>query len=164
MRKQAVTCALMLHFLISLQGCATRVPATDSRPMTAADIPGMNPALDHYIAWVPRNKALTPAVAMAQTHISMGYAKEQAARRLCGDSWLLDEAVTDRIGPVAVTAPAAMGNYPAWYYRVSLQPGLHGCEQISPPQLYRAINDNLPAWIRLEMAASAKAGAARWFE
>jgi len=93
-------------------------------------------------------------VAMALTHISMGYAREQAARKFCGDDWLMDESVTERIGPIAVTAPETIGSYPAWYYRVSLQPGLMGCEQVSTNQLYRAIQENLPGWIRLEMAVT----------
>ena len=164
MKKQAITLALTIYILISLQGCATRGPASRSMQMTAADIPDTNPALDHYIAWVPRNKAQTPAVAMAQTHISMGYAKEQAARKFCGNGWLMDESVKERVGPLAITAPASIGSYPAWYYRVSLQPGLHGCERISPPQLYREIIENLPAWIRLEMAASATPGTAKLIE
>jgi len=82
---------------------------------------------------------------MAQAHISMGYAREQAARKFCGGDWLMDEAATERIGPIAATAP----------HRVSLQPGLLGCEQVSTHLLYRAIQENLPEWISLDMAATA---------
>jgi len=156
MKKQSVACTLMIYIiLISLQGCATRATTVEAGPWAAEDIPGANPALDHYIAWVPRNGAQTPTVAIALTHISMGYAKEQASRKFCGGDWLMDESVTDRVGPIAVTAPDDMGRYPAWYYRISLPPGLHGCEQVSMPQLYRAIQDNLPEWIRLDMAMTA---------
>ncbi|HYQ71912.1 MAG TPA: hypothetical protein VET88_08290, partial [Gammaproteobacteria bacterium] len=115
MKKQTVTRALTIYFLISLQGCATRIPATEPRQLTAEDIPDANPALDHYIAWVPRDSAQTSAVAMAQAHISMGYAKEQTERQLCGDNRLMDETVTERIGPIAIIAPEALGSYPAWY-------------------------------------------------
>jgi len=154
MKKQAVACALTLYILITLQGCATRASTTGTGLQAVEDIPDANPALDQYIAWVPRSKAQTPTVAMALTHISMGYAREQAARKFCGDDWLMDESVTERIGPIAVTAPETIGSYPAWYYRVSLQPGLMGCEQVSTNQLYRAIQENLPGWIRLEMAVT----------
>jgi hypothetical protein len=92
---------------------------------------------------------------MALAHISMGYAKEQTARRFCGDGLLLDEAVTERAGPMATVAPEDIGRYPAWFYRISLQPGLHGCEQASTQQLYRAIQDNLPEWITLDTAVTA---------
>ena len=164
MKKQAVTRALTIYILISLQGCATRAPVTDAAQITEAEIPPPDPALDHYIAWVPRNGARTPAVAMAQTHISMGYAKEQVARKLCGNSMLLDESVAEHVGPLAMIAPESVGGYPAWYYRVSLLPGLHGCGRISSPRLYLAIKDNLPSWIRLEMAATATPGTAKLFE
>jgi hypothetical protein len=155
MKNQTVACALAFYTLISLQGCATRGAAGDAGPEAAADIPAADPALDHYVAWVPRDAAQTPTVAMALAHISMGYAKEQASRSFCGDGLLIDEAVTQRTGPMATVAPEDIGRYPAWFYRISLQPGLHGCEQASTAQLYRAIQDNLPEWIRLETAVTA---------
>jgi len=163
MEKQTVVYALTLYILTSLQGCATRPPTAEPGMPGAENIPGANPALDHYTAWVPRDRAQTPSVAMAITHISMGYAKEQASRKLCGDNWLMHESITERAGPVAVIAPETMGGYPAWYYRVSLQPGLLGCERISSPRLYRAIQDNLPEWIRLEPAVNISNGTATLF-
>jgi hypothetical protein len=156
MKNLTTACALAFYTLISLQGCATRGGAGGAGPQAAADIPDADPTLDHYVAWIPRDAAQTPTVAMALAHISMGYAKEQTARSFCGDDdMLMDEAVTERTGPMATIAPEDIGRYPAWFYRVSLQPGLHGCEQASTPQLYRAIQDNLPAWIRLETAVTA---------
>lgn len=154
MKKQTVTRVLAVYILISLQGCATRTMETAGMPTVLEDIPDADPALDHYTAWVPRNAAQTPAVAVAQTHISMGYAKEQAAKRWCGNDWLTDEPVTERIGPVAVMAPETLGRYPAWYYRVGLQPGLQGCEQVSRQRLYRTIQESLPEWMRLELAVA----------
>ncbi len=154
MKNQTVACVLAFYILISLQGCATRGAVGAAEAVAAEDIPDANPALDRYVAWVPRDAAQTPAVAIALTHISMGYAKEQAARRFCGNDWLVDEPVTEQAGPMATMAPDAIGSYPAWYYRISLQPGLHGCEQRSTAQLYRAIQDNLPEWIRLETAVT----------
>jgi len=162
MKNQTVARAIAFYILISQQGCATHgaagdarlIAAGDARLIAAGDIPDADPALDHYVAWVPREAAQTPTVAVALTHISMGYAKQQAARSFCGHDWLVDESVTEQTGPMATIAPEAIGRYPAWYYRISLQPGLHGCEQASTPQLYRAIQDNLPEWIRLEMAVT----------
>lgn len=154
MNNQTVACAVALYILISLQACATRGAAGEARLVAAEDIPEADPALDHYVAWVPRDAAQTPTVAMALTHISMGYAKEQAARSFCGNAWLVDESIKEQTGPVATIAPEAIGRYPAWYYRISLQPGLHGCEQTSTSQLYQAIQDNLPEWIRLETAVT----------
>jgi hypothetical protein len=155
MKNQTVACALAFYTLISLQGCATRSAAGEAVPAAMADIPAADPALDHYTAWVPRDAAQTPTVAMALVHISMGYAKEQTARSFCGNGMLMDEAVTQTTGPMASVAPDDIGRYPAWFYRISLQPGLHGCEQASTQQLYRAIQDNLPEWITLDTAVTA---------
>jgi hypothetical protein len=157
-KNQTVACTLAFYILISLQGCATRGTTGAARAVAAEDIPEADPALVHYVAWVPRDAAQTPAVAMALTHISMGYAKEQAARSVCGEDWLVDESVTAQTGPMATIAPEALGRYPAWFYRISLQPGLQGCEHTGTAQLYRAIRDNLPEWIRLEMAIVATPG------
>ena len=164
MKNQPVTRALAIYILISLQGCATRIPATGPGQLTAADIPEANPALDHYIAWVPRDSAQTSAVAMAQAHISMGYAKEQAERQLCGDDRLMDETVTERIGPLATIAPEKLGGYPAWYYRISQKPGLIGCGRVGPQRIYQAIKESLPVWIRLETAASSTPETAKLLE
>jgi len=158
MKNQTVACALVFYILISLQGCATRGAVGAAGPLDAKDIPEADPALDRYVAWVPRDAAQTPAVAIALIHISMGYAKEQAARSCCGDNRLVDGPVTEQTGPLAAIAPDAIGRYPAWFYRISLQPGLHGCEQTSAPQLYQAIQDNLPGWIRLETAVTTTPG------
>ena len=165
MKNLPIACTLAFYTLISLQGCATRGDAGETGLQAAVDLPGADPALDHYVAWVPRDAAQTPTVAMALAHISMGYAKEQTARRFCGDDDLLmDEAITARTGPVATIAPEDIGRYPAWFYRVSLQPGLHGCEQASTQQLYHAIQENLPGWIRLETAVTASHDTARLLE
>jgi len=158
MKNQTVACVLAYYILTSLQGCATRGSNGEARLVAAEAIPEADPALDHYVAWVPRDAAQTPAVAMALTHISMGYAKEQAARSCCGEDWLVDESVTEQTGPIATIAPEAIGRYPAWFYRISLQPGLHGCEQTSAPQLYQSIQDNLPEWITLETAVKPAPG------
>jgi hypothetical protein len=77
---------------------------------------------------------------------------------------LMDEAVTQTTGPMASVAPEDIGRYPAWFYRISLQPGLHGCEQASTQQLYRAIQDNLPEWIMLETAVTASHDTTTLFE
>ena len=155
MMNQTVACALVIYTLISLQGCATRGAAGAAGRVAAAAIPDADPTLDHYVAWVPRDAAQTPTVATALAYISIGYAKEQTARSFCDNGLLMDEAITERTGPMATVAPEEIGSYPAWFYRISLQPGLHGCEQASTAQLYRAIQDNLPEWIRLETAVTA---------
>ena len=49
-------------------------------------------------------------------------------------------------------SPAKTGGYPAWYYRISHQPGFHGCASQSSAQLYLKMQENLPAWIAIAPA------------
>jgi len=139
--------------VLYLQGCATTTATTAtaaSEPGTR--IPAADPAFDHYIAWIPRDQAQTPTVAKALTHITLGNAKEQAARQLCKGAWLLNGRVTDRVGPLPATAPQASGGYPAWYYRISHQPGLHGCPAATGKQVYQSLENHLPRWLSIETA------------
>jgi len=93
---------------------------------------------------------------MALAHISLGYAKEQVAAEYCSGDWLMDESVIKQVGPLPAIAPEAIGRYPAWYYRIDLQPGFHGCEDASAALLYHAIQQKLPEWIHLERAITTR--------
>lgn len=138
--------------VISLQGCATATGTTAAAGEPAIPIPAADPALDHYIAWIPRAQAQTPTIAKTLTHITLGNAKEQAARQLCAGAWLLDGRVTERVGPLPVTAPQARGGYPAWYYRISHQPGLRGCSAATEKQIYQSLASHLPGWLSVRPA------------
>lgn len=145
--------------LLVLQGCASTGGAdltTDAG--SATTIPAADPALDHYIAWVPRELAQTATVARAMTHISLGNAREQAGEELCAGSRPLNGQVTALVGPLPATAPAGAGGYPAWYYRISSIPGLQGCSASRHTRLYQSLRQNLPDWISIETAATPAAG------
>jgi hypothetical protein len=145
--------AIIAVAFIALQGCATTHDvATHTYLETTAAIPTANPALDHYIAWVPLEKAQTATVAKALTHISLGNAREQTAAELCGDSSVINSKVTGSVGPVRTLTPLAAGGYPAWYYRISQHPGLHGCTGTDSHRFYQALQANLPAWINIRAA------------
>lgn len=141
--------------LITLQGCAmTSGTTSHAFQNTATNIPAADPVLDHYVAWVPLEQAQTASVARAMTHISLGNAREQAAEALCGDTRMIKQPVTDRVGPVPTTAPASVGGYPAWYYRISQLPGLQGCTLTNSQRFNQAVQDKLPAWINIQTAAN----------
>ena len=139
--------------LLGLQGCAT----TGGTDLTADTLPATDPALDHYIAWVPRDLAQTATVARAVTHISLGNAREQAGEELCAGR-LMHGRVKDLVGPLRATAPTEAGGYQAWYYRISETPGLQGCSAIGDTRLYRSLRKNLPAWISIRTAGTPSAG------
>jgi len=145
--------------LLALQGCAaTGGTALTADTVSATAIPAANPAFDHYIAWVPRDQAQTATVAKAVTHISLGNAREQAGNELCAGSRLMNGKVTSLVGPLPATAPAGAGGYPAWYYRISQTPGLHGCSTIGNTRLYRSLRQNLPDWISIKTAGTPAPG------
>ncbi|MGB5306034.1 MAG: hypothetical protein WBO57_07310 [Gammaproteobacteria bacterium] len=130
-------------------------PAADSdfSPATGTMIPALDPTQVHFIAWVPRDQAQTAAVARALTHIAVGNAREKTGNELCDGTWLLNGTVTGRVEPTPVRSPATSGGYAAWYYRISHQPGFHGCASQTPAQLYLHMQANLPAWVIITPAA-----------
>lgn len=164
MRNQTLAIALTVYTLTSAQGCASHGETQGTAISGSENIPGADPALVHYIAWIPRSSAQTPAVAAALAHISMGYAKEQVGAEFCDGDWLMDKPVSERIGPIPAIAPEAIGKYPAWYYRVSLQPGFDGCRNASAAVLYPAIQGKLPGWMYLEPATVTSPGTAALFD
>jgi len=145
--------AIITATLVALQGCALTpdtTTLTDQQTVTA--IPAADPALDHYIAWLPREKAQTAAVAKALTHITLSNAREQTAAELCDGSPVINGKVTGSIGPLRVLAPLSAGGYPAWYYRISQQPGLHGCTETDSRRFYQILQANLPVWMHIKTA------------
>ena len=145
---------LMTAYLLLLQACATtNNPASTDIPESNL-VSGYEQTLDHYIAWVPRDKAQTATVAQALTHISLGRAREQAGRDLCGGTRVMNREVSRHVGPFPARAPDSVGGYDAWYYRISHRPGLHGCPKKSTAELYQALEAGLPDWISLETALS----------
>ena len=155
MKIQGVTATITAIVLMTLQGCATITGTrTDLNAVNASNIPAADPLLDHYIAWVPRDKAQTATVAKAVTHISLVNATEQTARQLCSGNLITNSKATTNIGPLPTTAPEAAGGYPAWYYRISLRPGLRGCPGTDAQKLYHSLQANLPEWVDIKMATT----------
>jgi hypothetical protein len=153
MKIQSATATITAIVLMTLQGCTTITGTrTDLNAINTGNIPAADPLLDHYIAWVPRNKAQTATVAKAVTHISLVNATEQTARQLCSGNLITNSKATTNIGPLPATAPEAAGGYPAWYYRISQRPGLRGCPGTDSQKLYHRLQANLPEWVAIEMA------------
>jgi len=145
-----------IAIMTTLQGC---IPVAGNsihtNPLVTNRIPAADPQLDHFIAWVPRKEAQTAAVAEAMTHISLVNAREQTAKQLCGSDWVMNGEIIDIIGPLPTTAPEEAGGYPAWYYRISLRPGLHGCRCSDSQKLYHTLQEHLPEWIDVRAATTA---------
>lgn len=139
-----------------LSACTTaRSPFPVSDMIASSAIPPADPALDHYIARVPGDVAETATVARAMTHISLGRAREQAGQELCDGGRLIPGEVASVTGPVPAANQGESVSRPVWYYRISQQPGLHGCTAVEESRLFQAMQENLPAWITIERAHTA---------
>jgi hypothetical protein len=143
---------LWLYPCVWLAGCALS-SATGFIPAISADtaIPPASPALDQVSAWIPETAAATPTAAQAMVHVALGKARLQAGRQLCG-SGLQPAPVMETVGPLRVRQTPAQGGGTFWYYRISQQPGLPGCSSIDRDEQYRAVQANLPAWMKITPA------------
>ncbi len=152
---QVVTRSILAISAALLCACASQPPGTTPAAMVnASAVPAGDPGLDHYIAWIPLEQAQTATVAEAMTHISLRNAREQTSHDLCDGRLITGGNVIERHGPVATRTPASMGGRPAWYYRISQQPGLGGCNNGRDNYLYQALQARLPRWMRLSRAGT----------
>jgi len=143
--------AIVTVTLSTLQGCSlTTINTTHTNHLTA--IPAADPRLEHYIAWIPQHEAQTATVAKALAHISLGNAREQAVAEVCDGAHTITDKVYSSVGPFQTRAPASAGGYPAWYYRISRQPELHGCQGANSQRFYHVLQANLPIWINIKSA------------
>mgnify|MGYP001824922836 FL=1 len=140
--------------LVILQGCAVTPGTAAHASRQATTIPAVDPALDHFIAWIPQKKAQTATVAKALTHISLGHARELTTAAPCDSSRMISGRTVASIGPFPALAPVKVGGYPAWYYRVSLLPVASDCAETGNPGYYRELQTNLPDWINIRLADS----------
>ena len=155
MKIQTITTGISTFALLALHGCTTLSGTNPyTHPVAASHVPATDPVLVHYIAWVPRDRAQTATVAKAMTHISLVNAREKTAKQLCNGDWVMNGEVTENIGPFPASAPESAGSYPAWYYRISHQPGLHGCQNTDERKLYHTLQENLPDWMDIKTTST----------
>ncbi|HKK13617.1 MAG TPA: hypothetical protein VKA14_03045, partial [Gammaproteobacteria bacterium] len=107
-------------------------------------------AYDQAVAWVPRNRAPTAAVARAMVHVALGRARVAAQSRLCADRWVFTGPTVETVGPRPGTAPRSMGHFPAWYYRITWHAEDQACPGVSVGHFYADLARHLPPWIRLQ--------------
>ena len=148
---QHLRLTILVIAAILLTACSSQ-PATklNTEVVDAETLPATSAGLDHYIAWIPLEQAQTASVAEAMTHISLRNARDQLSNDVCGGNRITGGVVVERHGPVAVRTPASMGAYPAWYYRISQQPGLSGCHAKHSTMLYQGLQTRLPNWITIQ--------------
>ena len=103
---------------------------------------------------MPGDIAETATVARALTHISLGRARDKASQQLCEGNRLIPGEVASVTGPYPAANPDSADGSPVWYYRISQQPGLRGCDEVNEASLFQAMQNNLPSWISIEPASA----------
>jgi hypothetical protein len=140
-----------------LAGCAMHRSEinqwADGKLVNVSEIAPADPHLDHIFAWMPRDRAQTATVAEALVHIELSRAMGAVGKTLCSGDWLIRGTSVSSVGPYPSTAPAMLGGYPAWYYHISLEPGIAGCPALPEETLYREFGNRLPTWIIVRAAS-----------
>ena len=139
--------AAVLGALAVLAGCAGGGADQLARQVQEASI---GQGHNQVIAWLPRDAAQSPTVARAMTLVALGAAKRRTEAALCGGEWVFSGEVDEAGMPARATAPAALGRYAAWHYRIAWNPGLPDCGNVQPREYYQALSAHLPEWILVQ--------------
>ncbi len=132
-----------------LGGCASQGPGTEAD----ASLPAVELGRNQVLAWVPRGQAETPAVARAMAHVALGEAKRRTEAELCGGTWIFTGDVTEVRTPAPEAAPALLGGFRAWHYRIDWNPELPECPHTDAATYYRTLSRHLPDWMMLQTPA-----------
>lgn len=111
-----------------------------------ADLPHLSPGHDLVLAWVPRERAQTGAVAEAVAHIALAKAKQAAEAELCGGTWLFSGRLDPEGRATLAAAPRSLGGVTGWEVRIRWEPRLAECG-VSAQRYARAVSEHLPEWM-----------------
>lgn len=111
-----------------------------------ADLPHLSPGHDLVLAWVPRERAQTGAVAEAVAHIALAKAKKIAEAELCGGTWLFSGTLDQDGRAVLTAAPESLGGFTGWEVRIRWEPRLADCG-VSAQRYALAVSEHLPEWM-----------------
>lgn len=107
------------------------------------------------MAWVPADQARTPTVVRAMVHIALGNAKQATEQQLCQGEWVFTGDVEETEAPTRGLAPANLGGFSAWQYRIAWSPELPDCPQATAEEYYRLLSSNLPDWMLVQFGTEA---------
>ncbi|MBZ0071834.1 MAG: hypothetical protein WCY26_04950 [Thiohalobacteraceae bacterium] len=111
-----------------------------------AELPHLSPGHDLVLAWVPRERAQTGAVAEAAAHIALAKAKRAAEAELCGGTWLFSGTLEQDSRAVLAVAPESLGGFTGWQVRIRWAPHVAECG-VSPQRYALAVSEHLPEWM-----------------
>lgn len=142
-RPQAAAAGLLpLAAILALSsGCATL-----GKGEQHADLPYLSPGHNLVLAWVPRERAQTGAVAEAVAHIALAKAKKAAEAELCGGTWLFSGTLEQDGRAALATAPEPLGGFTGWEVRIRWEPRLADCG-VSAQRYALAVSAHLPEWM-----------------
>jgi len=112
---------------------------------------------DEVRADVPREKAQIASVALAEIHIALRRARQQAEQTLCDGQWGPSGQVFRERGPAFQESSQPNPGQRSWLYRALRHPHAISCGGISRSAFFREVSLHLPEWIEIRPAGQATA-------
>ena len=157
----------LYHSLLLVSACSFTVGAyaasdlQTSSPPDADSVPEVTTIqqrdYDEVLAEVPREKAQIASVALAEIHIALRRARQQAEKALCGGQWGPSGRISRERGPVFRESSRHNPGQRSWLYRALRHPHAISCDGISRSAFFREVSLHLPEWIEIRPAGQATA-------
>ncbi len=114
-----------------------------------APAPDAHWSYDEVIAYVPREQAETPSVALAKINIAFYQAKQLTEARLCAGKWTPRGTLQYQQGPEITRIGSNKGKGPrsAWYFQSLRRPETLVCPDVTRAEYFMEMSRHLPAWI-----------------
>jgi len=153
----------MLSLFRQFSACSCGILLAISYTQTCAES-GMRASLnsaphgahDEMIAYVPRQLAETPPVALAKINIAVYRAKQLTEQQLCAGKWTPRGTLLYQQGPEAAgPRPYSnndSGNRNSWYFQTFRHPQELVCPDITRAEYFLEMSRHLPEWISVRPA------------
>ena len=137
---------------VLLATCGTQAQAEPD--VYFASSSGDHWSYDEVIAYVPREQAEIPSVALAKINIALYRAKQLTEGRLCTGKWTPRGTLQYRQGPEVTEARSnsKSGRHSAWFFQTFRTPEALVCPDVTRAEYFMEMSRYLPAWISVRPA------------
>ncbi len=114
-----------------------------------APAPDNHWSYDEVTAYVPREQAETPSVALAKINIAFYQAKQLTEARLCAGKWTPRGMLQYQQGPevTRIGSNESKGPHSAWFFQSFRRPETLVCPDVTRAEYFMEMSRHLPAWI-----------------
>lgn len=104
---------------------------------------------DQVIAHMPRDRAATASVALAELNIALHNAKKRTEQTLCGGHWSPSGETLQQVGPLVARKRA---HEKIWLYQSLRRAHPLSCDGISRAKFFLEMSRHLPEWVSIRPA------------